>query len=168
MAYLEGSTSMISILASMVVVAAPGVLPPADSLDACGLYTREDIAAFAGESTKKPRAFTTNPAMHSSCTTETSTGKWTVKVYIERWADKEIKKLSLDALKKVGGLKPVSGLGDEAYWGQVSPTKGQYHVIIGLTMVSIQTYGKAPGAGTPEKTRPIADAVIARYKERYQ
>jgi hypothetical protein len=139
---------------------------PADSLDACALYTRAEVAAFAGEKTTKPRAFSVNPATQSSCTTGTVSDKWTVKVYLERAPDKETQKLALDALKKVG-LKPVSGLGDEAWWGQVSPTKGQFHVIIGLTMVSIQTYGDAPGAGTQEKTRPIADVVIQRYKERY-
>jgi hypothetical protein len=155
---------MLPLLASLVVA-----LPhsTADSLDACALYTRDEVAAFAGEEkTKKPRAFSANPA-HSSCTTESISGKWFVKVYIERSPDKQTLQLSLDALKKVGGLKPVSGLGEEAYWGQVSPTKGQFHVIVGTTMVSIQTYGKADGAGTMDKTRPIADQVIQRYKQRY-
>ena len=140
----------------------------ADSLDACALYTREEVAAFAGEEkAKKPRAFSIDPAVHSSCTTETSSGQWTVKVYIERSPDAAGLKLKLDALKKVGGLKPVSGLGQEAYWGQVSPTNGQFHVIVGTTIVSIQTWGKAEGAGTMAKTRPIADQVIQRYKQRY-
>ena len=150
-----------------VVFALVALLPQsADSLDACSLFTRAEVAAFAREKTTKPRAFSVNPATHSSCTTGTVNDKWTVKVYIERAPDKEVQKLSLDALKKVG-LKPVSGLGDEAWWGQVGPTNGQFHVIIGLTMVSIQTWGDAPGAGTQEKTRPIADVVIQRYKERY-
>jgi hypothetical protein len=156
-----------SILATLAMVVTSVGPSPTDSLDACGLFTREEVAALAGENAKKPRAFSTNPSMHSSCTTATATGKWTVKVYIERSPDAQVQKLSLDALKKVGGLQSVSGLGDQAFWGQVSPTNGQFHVIIGLTMVSIQTWGEAPGAGTQEKTRPIADLVVKRYKERY-
>ena len=158
---------MTSILASLAIVGTSVSPLPADSLDACGLFTREEVTALAGENARKPRAFSTNPAMHSSCTTTSSTGKWTVKVYIERSPDAQVQKMALDALKKVGGLQPVSGLGDQAWWGQLSPTNGQFHVIIGLTMVSIQTWGEAPGAGTPEKTRPIADIVIKRYRERY-
>ena len=154
-------------LATSIPVAA------ADSLDACSLYTREEVAKLAGETARKPRTFTINPAMHSSCTTATSTGKWTVKVYIERSPTKEDLQMKLKALKGVvtsqtsQALKPVSGLGDEAYWGQVGPTNGQFHVVIATTMVSIQTWGEAAGAGTLEKTRPIANLVIARYKERY-
>ena len=134
---------------------------PADSLDACGLYTREEVAALAGEAAKKPRAFSINPATHSSCTTATSSGKLTVKVYIEGYPDKQALQMSLKA------LKPVPGLGEDAYWGQVGPTNGQFHVVVGTTMVSIQTWGSAPGAGTIEKTRPIADIVVKRYRERY-
>lgn len=146
---------------------------PADSLDACGLYTREEVAALAGEAAKKPRAFSINPATHSSCTTATSSGKLTVKVYIEGYPDKQALQMSLKALKGVvtnetsKALKPVPGLGEDAYWGQVGPTNGQFHVVVGTTMVSIQTWGSAPGAGTIEKTRPIADIVVKRYKERY-
>ena len=159
----------------MLVVSLATSVPvaPADSLDACGLYTRDEVAALAGEGARRPRAFTINPATHSSCTTSTSTGKWTVKVYIERAPGREEMQMALNALKGVATsqtsqpLKPVSGLGDEAYWGQISPTNGQFHVVIATTMISIQTWGEAPGAGTMEKTRPIADLVIKRYKERY-
>ena len=154
-------------LVFVVSLATSVSIAPADSLDACGLYTRDEVAALAGEAAKKPRSFTINPATHSSCTTASSTGKWTVKVYIERSASNEALQASLKALKRVGSLKPVSGLGNEAYWGQVGPTNGQFHVVMGTTMVSIQTWGEAPGAGTTEKTRPIADLVVKRYKERY-
>jgi len=34
-------------------------------------------------------------------------------------------------------------------------------------MIGIHMSGKGPSAGTMEKTRPIADVVIKRYKERY-
>jgi len=81
--------------------------------------------------------------------------------------------MSLKALKGVAknetsqSLKPISGLGDEAYWGQVGPTNGQFHVVVGTTMINIQTWGKPDGAGTMEQTRPIADLVVKRYKDRY-
>ena len=132
-----------------------------------------EVAALAGESARKPRAFTINPATHNSCTTSTSTGEWTVKVNIEQSQSTEDLQLALKTLKGVATsqtsqpLKPVSGLGDEAYWGQISPTNGQFHVVIATTMISIQIWGDAPGAGTMEKTRPIADLVIKRYKEHY-
>jgi len=41
------------------------------------------------------------------------------------------------------------------------------HRSAGTTMIGIHMSGKAPSAGTMEKTRPIADVVIKRYKERY-
>ena len=59
------------------------------------------MSALAGESTKKPRTFTIDPAMHSSCTTETSSGKLTVKVYIERASSKEMMQTKLKTLKGV-------------------------------------------------------------------
>jgi hypothetical protein len=158
---------MLPILLAALVISAPPVTR-ADSLDACALYTREEVGKFAGAATKKPRVFTIDPATHSSCSTEA--GQWTIKVYLERSATKSDLDLKLKLLKGVvkketpSSLKPVSGLGDEAYWGQIGPTNGQFHVVVGLTMVNIQTFGKAPGAGTMEKTRPIADVVVARYK----
>lgn len=161
---------MLPILLAALAIA-PLPVARADSLDACALYTREEVGKFAGASTKKPRVFTIDPAMHASCSTEA--GQWTVKVYLERSASKSDLDLKLKMLKGVvrkettSALKPVSGLGDEAYWGQIGPTNGQFHVVVGLTLVNIQTFGKAPGAGTMEKTRPIADAVVARYKTMY-
>jgi hypothetical protein len=163
---------MFHVLIAALLTTTPATVP-ADSLDACGLFSREEVEKLAGESARKPRTFTINPATHSSCTTTSSTSRLTVKVYIERMPSKDALKMNLNALKGVAksqttqALKPVSGLGDEAYWGQIDPTNGQFHVIVGTTMVSIQTWGKGPGAGTMDKTRPIADVVIKRYKERY-
>jgi hypothetical protein len=151
----------------------PAPTASADSLDACALFTRDEVAKAAGEEARKPRPSSVNPAIHSSCTTTSSTSQLSVHVYIERKETKEMLQMSLKALKGVAkgqtsqALKPVSGLGDEAYWGQISPTNGQFHVIIGTTMLGINTYGKGPGAGTMEKTRPIADLVVKRFKERY-
>ena len=149
-------------------------MPPAsDSLDACVLYTRDEVAKLAGESARRPRTFSINPGRHSSCTTTSSTSQWTVNVYIERAEDKEMLQMSLKTLKGVAknqtsqALKPVSGLGDEAYWGQIGPTSGQFHVVVGTTMIGIHTYGKGAGAGTMDATRPIADLVVKRYMERY-
>jgi hypothetical protein len=162
---------MLPILLAAMLTTSPSAVA-ADSLDACGLYPRDEVAKFAGEQkSKMPRAFTINPSVHSSCSTES--GNWTIKVYLERSTTKEDLAMKLKALKGVvknetsSALKPVSGLGDEAYWGQISPTNGQFHVVVGLTLVNIQTFGRAPGAGTMEKTRPIADIVVQRYKAKY-
>ena len=157
----------------IVSLLAPVPIAGADSLDACALFTRDEVAKASGEEARKPRPNNVNRAFHSSCTTTSSTGQLSVNVYIERADSKEVFQLSLKALKGVAknqtsqALKPVSGLGDEAYWGQISPTNGQFHVVVGLAMIGIHTSGKGPGAGTMEKTRPIADVVIKRYKERY-
>ena len=145
----------------------PVPVATADSLDACALFTREEVAKAAGEGARKPRP------SRSSCITTSSTGQLSVDVSIEPAGTKEMLQMKLKMLKGVAkdqtsqALKPVSGLGDEAYWGQISPTNGQFHVVVGTTMISIRTNGKGPGAGTMEKTRPIADLVIKRYKERY-
>ena len=157
------------LLATLTMTASP--VSRADSLDACALYTREEVEKFARADSNMPRTFSINPAVHSSCSTEA--GQWTIKVYLERSATKGDLQIKLKALKGVvkgetsAALKSVSGLGDEAYWGQVGPTNGQFHVVVGLTLVNIQTFGRAPGAGTMEKTRPIADVVVARYKAMY-
>jgi hypothetical protein len=76
--------------------------------------------------------------------------------------------MAVDALKKAGNLKPISGLGDEAYWGQSSPGSANIHIVIGMTIVTVESYGKSAGAGTLERTRPIAELVAKRYKERYK
>ena len=161
---------MVDVLLALSL-AAPA--PVSDSLDACVLYSRDEVAKLAGEPARSPRAFSINPARHSSCTTTSRTSQWTVKVYIERAEDKEMLQMSLKALKGVAkdqtsqALKPVAGLGDEAYWGQIGPTSGQFHVVVGTTMIGIHTYGKGAGAGTMDATRPIADLVMKRYMERY-
>ena len=168
------SSSEVTMLHAFLILSlfTPAPIAAADSLDACALFTRDEVATAAGESARKPRPNSVNK-MHSSCITTSSTGKLSVNVYIERHESKEIFQLSLKALKGVAknqtsqALKPVSGLGDEAYWGQIGPTSGQFHVVMGTTMIGIHTSGKGPGAGTMEKTRPIADVVMKRYKERY-
>jgi len=171
----KASSSEVRMLHAFLILSLLSPVPSAaaDSLDACALFTREEVAKAAGENARKPRPSNVNRALHSSCITTSSTSQLSVHVYIERKETKEMLQMALKALKGVAkdqtsqALKPVSGLGDEAYWGQISPTNGQFHVIVGTTMLGINTYGKGPGAGTMEKTRPIADLVVKRFKERY-
>ena len=132
------------LLATLTMTASP--VSRADSLDACALYTREEVEKFAGADGNMPRTFSINPAVHSSCSTEA--GQWTIKVYLERSATKDGLQMKLKALKGVvkgetsAALKSVSGLGDEAYWGQVGPTNGQFHVVV-AEVIAIAVYGYA-------------------------
>ena len=64
---------------------------------------------------------------------------------------------------EVVGPRPISGLGDEAWWGPVNETDGMLHVRIGTDVVWIQTYGKAPGAGSLEKTRALMEKALERF-----
>jgi hypothetical protein len=162
-------------LTTLLLTALVALAPRArvDSVDACGLFTRDEVKALAGEEARKPQ-----PSVHEmigsyACRTTSSTSQWTVAIEVQRLGTKEALARNLDALrmapksKDAPGLKPVSGLGDQAYWGQIDPHNGMYHVVVGTTIVNIQTWGKGAGAGTMEKTRPIADLVVQRYKERY-
>jgi hypothetical protein len=78
-------------------------------------------------------------------------------------------KMLVGAPSKAAGqsFQRISGIGDEAYWGQVSPTNGMLHLVVGTDFLTVQTWGDAPGAGTLAKTKELAATVLARYKERY-
>jgi hypothetical protein len=154
-------------LSSMYLVSLAALAPaPAATLpDPCALFTREEVEKLAGEPTRKPHKSETSQINSISCRTSSSTGQWSVALVIEDKGSQEMLGMYMKSIKNVaGGLKEVKGLGDEAYWGQINPNNGQFHVIIGTVVITVQTWGKAAGAGTMEKTRPIADLVISRYK----
>jgi hypothetical protein len=65
-------------------------------------------------------------------------------------------------------LKPVRGLGDEAYWGKMDPSHGMLHIVIGTNFLTVETWGKAPDAGTLDRTMEIAALVVKRFKEQYK
>ena len=148
---------------------------PADSVDVCALYTREEVAALSGDVVRAPRPsnYKMNMVTSSSCWYRTKTHSWSVKINVERGRDQEGIKELISSLKGVvsqttsNAAKPVSGIGDEAYWGQIGPTNGSLHVVVGTDFLTVQTWGKAPGAGTLEKTKEVATIVVNRFKERY-
>lgn len=95
---------------------------------------------------------------------------WRVEVHVERGRDAAGVKQYLESLKGVvqgttqSNLKPVAGLGAEAWWGPISPTNGILHVVKGTDVVWVQSYGTdAPGAGSLEKTRALMQRVLASY-----
>lgn len=146
-----------------------------DSVDVCALFTEEEVAALSGDEVRAPRRTTYRfgTVTSSSCWYRTDKGSWSVKMNVERGRSAEDLQGMLKTLKGVvtqtttQSLQPVAGIGDEAYWGQVGPTNGSLHVVIGTDFLTVQTWGKAPGAGTLEKTKEVATIVVNRFKERY-
>jgi hypothetical protein len=152
-----------------------GITGRADSVDVCALYTREEVAALSGTEAHKPRenTYQFGTVTSSSCWYRTDKSAWSVKTIVERGRTPEDLQMMLKALKGVAtkttaqSLQPVAGIGDEAYWGQIGPTNGSLHVVIGTDFLTVQTWGKAPGAGTLAKTKEVAAIVVKRYKEKY-
>jgi len=173
------SRLIISPLAALSLVSVPGVVDRAAaqpaSVDACALYTREEVAALANATANKPRPSENKfgTVTSSSCWTRASNSAWSVKVNVERGRSAADLKQMLQTLKGVASkttgsaLKPVQGIGDEAYWGQVDPSHGMLHIVIGTSFLTVETWGKAEGAGTLDRTKEIATLVVKRFKEQY-
>lgn len=161
---------MIAAFLAMSLAPLPTKPVASDSIEICSLYTRDEVEAAAKSEALKPRESyrVINGVPSGSCWTNTRGDSLSVKVIVEVKESKAVLRMALDALKRVGNLKPISGLGDEAYWGQMAPNNGNAHFVIGLTLITVQTYGKSAGAGTLERTRPIAELVAKRYKERHK
>lgn len=141
--------------------------------DACALYTLEEFAAFAKDEGRRhrPTARSFNGVSTTTCWHGTQYDSWSMKIIVQRGNNKADMKMMLDALKKVAagttGKAPemVSGLGDEAFWGQIGPSNGQLHVVLGTDFLTIQTWGKAPGAGTLPETKKLATIIMERFKK---
>ena len=168
-----------SLVAALPLIAAPPVVTagraqPA-SVDACALYTREEVEALAKIGTNKPRPSENKfgTVTSNSCWTRASNSSWSVKINVERGRTADDLKQMLKSLKGVASnttgtaLKPVTGIGDEAYWGQTDPSHGMLHIVIGTSFLTVETWGKADGAGSLDRTKEIAAIVIKRFKERY-
>jgi hypothetical protein len=137
--------------------------------DACSLLTAEQVGTIVGAKMGRPRSRTTpwlGNVVNYVCTYRSTEDGWTVEVHIEQGRTAEDVRGYVEALKKVAAAnapKPVSGLGDEALWAPVNPTNGILHVTRGTDVIWVQTYGKAPGAGSLEKTRAITEQVLQQY-----
>ena len=144
---------------------------PADTFDGCAFISAADVEAIMGAKLeRKPRevsrAFGT--VSTNGCTYRSQT--FTVEVRLESGRDRDGLEMYLKALGATvksttsSNLKPMSGIGDRAWWGPVSETNGMFHVVSGTDVLWVQTYGKAPGAGSLEKTRAVMEKVFAQYK----
>ena len=144
---------------------------PADTFDGCAFISASDVEAVMGAKLeRKPRtvsrAFGT--VSNNGCTYRSQT--FTVEVRLESGRSPDGLEMYLKALGATvkqttsGTLKPVSGIGDRAWWGPVDSTNGMFHVVSGTDVLWVQTYGKGPGAGSLEKTRAIMEKVFAQYR----
>ena len=147
--------------------------PPPGAIDACALLTPNEMAAVSGDQPLGPRPrvlkWPYGGLVTSSCMYHTQYGKLGADISVERGRTSEEVKGYLENLKKVAmqttakPLQPVSGLGDQAHWGQIGSTNGMLHVIKGTDVLSIRSYGKGPGAGTLKKTRELMAMVYPRF-----
>lgn len=94
-----------------------------------------------------------------------------MEIMVQRGNKKADMKTMVDVVKKMAsdmtGNAPemVSGLGDEAFWGQINPTNGQLHIVMGTDFLTIHTWGKGQGAGTLPETRKLAAVIVERFKK---
>jgi hypothetical protein len=168
-----------SLLAALPLIAAPPVVTMARaqpaSVDACALYTRQEVEALAKAGTNAPRPDESKfgTVTSNSCWTRASDRSWSVKVNVERGRTAAELKQMLGSLKGSASskpetaLKPVSGLGDEAYWGQVEPSHGMLYIVMGTSFLTVEAWGRGAGAGTLDRTKGIAELVVKRFKQRY-
>ncbi len=171
----SGFAGLMSV-ASLTVVPAHERPMAADSVDACALYTREDVAKLAGDDpVQKPRVAHRRlmDVSSSSCRYSTRRDSWAVTILVERGRTEEELRMMLKMLagapsKSAGQtFQRMSGMPNEAYWGKVSPTKGMVMMVVGTDFITVETWGEAAGAGTEAKTKEIASTVLERYKQRY-
>jgi hypothetical protein len=168
------SLVVLALLSSRPFVSRASAQPA--SVDACALYTRQEVESLAGVSTNKPRPSEVKfgTVTSNSCWTRASNSSWSVKINVERGRTSADLKQMLGTLKGVASkttgsaLKPVAGVGDEAYWGQTDPSHGMLHIVIGTSFLTVETWGKGPGAGTLDRTKEIATVVVKRFKEQYK
>ena len=165
---------MIHALAPLLLFLLP-VGPRQDSaaFDACALYTLEEFAAFARDNGRRhrPTSRGSNGVSTSTCWHGTQYDSLSLKIIVQRGNNPADLRMMVAALKRVAGTttgKPpaaVPGLGDEAFWGQIGPSNGQVHVVIGSDFLTVQTWGKGSGAGTLPKTLELARVIVERFRK---
>ena len=168
---------MTSLLAAVILSwAAPATVltqgQAANPIDPCAFISAADVEALTGEKVRgRPRDLHRTLSGLESYRCRYPGDNFTVVVSLETGRTPDDLTLYLKMLGAVvsretsSSLKPVSGIGDRAWWGAVNPTNGILHIVRGTDVMAVQTYGKGPGAGTLEKTRAIADKVFATYQK---
>jgi hypothetical protein len=162
--------AVFAFLGSLVHVASLGAQGSAtESTESCFL-TPAEVEAVSGEKVLgRPRGQLRDLMGLKSYRCRYRGDNFTVEVSLESGRSREDLQLYLKMLGAVAqgatknSLQPVKGLGDQAWWGQINPTNGSLHIVRGTDVLTVQTYGKAPGAGTQEKTRALADKAFAAY-----
>ncbi len=143
----------------------------ADAYDGCSFISAADVEAVTGEKLeRKPRVVRRTYGTVENYGCNYRSPNFTVEVRLEAGRNREGLEMYLKALGATvkqttsSTLKPVTGIGERAWWGPVNPTSGILHVVKGTDVIWVQTHGKGPGAGSLEKTKAIADKVFAQYE----
>ena len=138
--------------------------------DACALLSGADFKTVTGEEVRNSRPSSNDMLAYKSKVCRYRGTEWRVEVHLERGRDAAGVKAYMQTLKGVvkqttkSDAKPISGLGDEAWWGPIDASNGILTVVKGTDVIWVQSYGsKAPGAGSLEKTRALAEKVLANY-----
>ena len=144
----------------------------AEAYDGCAFISVAEVEAITGERVRgrpRPVRRTAMDVENYGCTYRGE--NFTVEVMLETGRTKEGLDMYLTMLgatprrNKASTMTAVSGIGDRAWWGPVNPTNGILHVVRGNDVFWVQTFGKASGAGSLEKTRAIADKAFAQYQK---
>ena len=164
--------AFVMILLGSLVTTEPSTMQGsgADAYDGCSFISAADVEAVSGEKLeRKPRVVRRTQMTVEVYGCSYKSPNFNVEVRLEAGRDAEGLQMYLTALKgtvrktTASNLKPVKGLGDEAWWGPINETSGILHVIRKTDVLWVQTYGKGPGAGSLEKTKAITDKVYAQY-----
>jgi hypothetical protein len=164
----------VALLCAFPVLSLPARAQDANSkpsLDGCVLLAGSDAESIIGEKLKRnPRAKYLQMLDVESFGCNYKSDKWTVEVRLERGRTAEGVQGYLKTLKGVvkqttqSDARQVRGLGDDAWWGPISPTNGILTVARKTDVLWIQTYGDGTGAGSLEKTKALMEKVLANYE----
>ena len=165
---------MMPFIAPLVLALLPaGPRQDAKAFDACALYTLDEFAVFARDDGRRhrPTSRASNGVSTSTCWHGTRYDSLSLKIIVQRGNSPADLKMMVAALKRVAGAAPgkppaaVASLGDEAFWGQIGPTNGQVHVVLGTDFLTVQTWGKGNGAGTLPRTLELARVIVERFRK---
>lgn len=156
---------MATIMAAWEVLATQG----ADAYDGCAFISGADVEAVAGEKLeRRPRVVRRHGdgyrdvrlplqerKLHRRSTPRNGPLERSVDMYLTALG-------ATPRRNQASTMTAVSGNGDRAWWGPVNPTNGMLHIVRGTDIFWVQTYGKAAGAGSLEKTRATAAKAFAQ------
>jgi hypothetical protein len=136
----------------------------------CLLLSAAEVKAITNEQPTRSRSSVGDRLAYKDFQCSHRSENWRVEVHLERGRDAAGVKAYMKNVTAVvsqttgNSAKAIPGLGDQAWWGPIDPTNGILHVVKGNDVLWIQTWGKAPGAGSLEKTRALMERVLSNYK----